>query len=203
MTEMNSNTMSMIVKTYEHEGQTLNVSFTEAGFFNATAVAKTFGKQPRDWLVTSPVKEYIKYVANSMKVNINQLVIVRGGSPDVGGGTWIHKNIKDRFICWLEQKKTSHKDYHLYVLLFSTGIIKVGVSYHGQSRIKQHVYEAQKYGVSVIRNYISLNPKVTEKELIDYCSSISNRHVGKEYFSELNFDDAVSFIEAAGKALRC
>lgn len=93
MTEMNSNTMSMIVKTYEHDGQMLNVSFTEAGFFNATAVAKTFGKQPRDWLIATPTQEYIDAIKARTLLEQNQLVIVKNGSPENGGGTWLHPKL--------------------------------------------------------------------------------------------------------------
>lgn len=84
---------------------------------------------------------------------------------------------------------------HTYVLLFSTGIIKVGTSSNITNRIRQHSYEASKYGVTIMRQYTELSSAVTEKELISYCSLVSNSHVGNEYFSELDFDDVVLFLK--------
>lgn len=100
MANLNTNTMAMIVKTYEHDGQMLNVSFTEAGFFNATAVAKTFGKQPRDWLTATTTQEYIDAIKARTLLEQNQLVIVKNGSPENGGGTWLHPKLGVPFARW-------------------------------------------------------------------------------------------------------
>ena len=98
MAEMNTSTMAMIVKTYEHDGQLLNVSFTEAGFFNATAVAKTFGKQPRDWLTSKPTQDYIGAIKARTFLEENQLVkvVVGGNNP----GTWLHPKLGVSFARW-------------------------------------------------------------------------------------------------------
>lgn len=98
MANLNTNTMQMIIKTYEHEGQTLNVLFTKNGFFNATAVAKTFGKKPADWLNNSSTKDYIKAISRKLDLDENQLVsVVSGGNSP---GTWLHPKLGVYFARW-------------------------------------------------------------------------------------------------------
>jgi hypothetical protein len=92
----------MMVKRYEE----LNVFFTEEGWFNATSVAKKFAKQPADWLKTEQVKELILEISNALHCldEQNQLVKVRRGAPETGGGTWMHPKLAIHFAYWLSPK---------------------------------------------------------------------------------------------------
>jgi hypothetical protein len=100
--KMNHDTANtMIVKTYENEGLLLNVQFTGEAFFNATAVAKAFWKRPADWLALDSTKEYIEAITRKYVLEQNQVVMVRSGSPDNGGGTWMHPKLAIAFARWL------------------------------------------------------------------------------------------------------
>jgi hypothetical protein len=153
----------LITKTYNHNGQSIDVLFTETAFFNATIAANAFGKSVKDWLKTDSTKEYIEAVAKKESFRKDKLVIVVHGGEPKNQGTWIHNSIKDRFISWLERDCRNSICNDLYVLLFSTGIIKVGTSSNITNRIRQHSYEASKYGVTIMRQYTELNSAVTEK----------------------------------------
>lgn len=90
---------SLIVKTFEHEGQAINVSFTQDAFFNATKVAQAFGKRPADWLVLESTKEYIEAITRKLVLEKNQVVmVVNGGSSP---GTWLHPKLGIVFARWL------------------------------------------------------------------------------------------------------
>jgi hypothetical protein len=75
---------SLIVKTFEHEGQAINVSFTQDAFFNATKVAQAFGKRPADWLVLESTKEYIEAITRKLVLEKNQVVMVVNGGSSPG-----------------------------------------------------------------------------------------------------------------------
>lgn len=90
--------MSLITKTYEHNGLLLEVPFTQTAFFNATAVAKAFGKQPTDWLKTDATKEYILAAQTILCLEQNQLVIVKNGGNQQG--TWLHPKLAVAFARW-------------------------------------------------------------------------------------------------------
>lgn len=84
--------------------------FKSDGFFNATAAAKQFGKRPNDWLLIDATKEYIAQVIDLLQLQAgttieqNQLVIVKGGSPSNGGGTWLHPKLATVFTRWLDTR---------------------------------------------------------------------------------------------------
>jgi hypothetical protein len=94
----------MIVKTYANEGLSLNVQFTGEAFFNATVVAKAFGKKPSHWLELSETQEYITEVSAQTALEQNQLVTTKMGSPEAGGGTWLHPDLGIPFARWLSVK---------------------------------------------------------------------------------------------------
>jgi len=94
-----------------HYGE-MSVQFQENGFINATAIAKQFGKTPEHYLRTDETKSYIaalqKYLfpvdnSNTLKrvIKQNQLVIVKRGAPETGGGTWLHPKLAIHFARWL------------------------------------------------------------------------------------------------------
>lgn len=76
------------------------LSKTEEMFFNATQMAKPFGKSPKDFLKTGPTKDYIDEIfkedLNPIK-NIDDLVRVKRGKY---GGTWFHNELAFEFAGW-------------------------------------------------------------------------------------------------------
>lgn len=85
-----------ITRTYQTQDLTIEVPFRKDGFFNATAVAKAFGKEPYEWLRLPTTVEYTAQLVDSIqsagnpRFDKNQLVIVKKGAPETGGGTWLH-----------------------------------------------------------------------------------------------------------------
>ena len=84
------------------------VSFRADGFLNATAIAKHFGKQPRDYLKTEQTQQYIaalaEYLSSKTKVLVeeNQLVVVKNGGN--ARGTWLHPKLAIHFARWLDPR---------------------------------------------------------------------------------------------------
>lgn len=86
------------------------VSFRQDGYLNATAVALHFGKRVKDFIKTEQNQEYIAALAESLSngrkipLEQNQLVIVKNGSSQNGGGTWLHPKLAIHFARWLDPK---------------------------------------------------------------------------------------------------
>jgi hypothetical protein len=82
-------TTQLITASYS---DALIVSFTTAAWFNATQVAKFFNKQPKEWLRLSSTIEYIDQliefqIGENPTFDKNQLVTIKKGSSENGGGT--------------------------------------------------------------------------------------------------------------------
>lgn len=82
----------------------ISVSFRSDAWFNATQVGRQFGKKPDDWLRTSDTKEYIQAISQICDFQQVQLVSVKRGSPDNGGGTWMHPKLGIPFARWLDAR---------------------------------------------------------------------------------------------------
>lgn len=66
--------------------------------FNATVIAKHFGKKPSDWLKTDPAKEYIGILSRRENIPYENLVrTVQGGKHQ---GTWLHNKLSLPFARW-------------------------------------------------------------------------------------------------------
>jgi hypothetical protein len=101
MTDIEITTKSLIVKTFEYNGKILTVDFTTDAYINATEIAKAFGKKPSHWLELDSTKEYIFELAGMSALQQNQLVTTKLGSPENGGGTWLHPDLGVLFARWL------------------------------------------------------------------------------------------------------
>lgn len=77
------------------------VFFQTDAFINATAIAKKFNKQPRDYLKTEQTKNYINSIKKILLIDENQLFVVKKGSSENGGGTWFHPKLAIDFSRWL------------------------------------------------------------------------------------------------------
>ena len=83
----------------------------------------------------------------------------------------------------------------LYVVLFSTGVIKVGKGKNAFKRVKAHITEASRFGVEVPKFFIERNPTITEEVLIEFCMQKGTLCNGAEYFKNLDYDNVVSFVK--------
>ncbi len=75
---------------------------SEELFFNATLIAKQFGKKPNEWLDSKQGSEYIAVILEAENLRYEELV-----RTTVGGkfqGTWLHKKLTLPFARWLSVK---------------------------------------------------------------------------------------------------
>ncbi len=90
---------SLVVKTYQQVGFSLEVPFTPDGYFNATKAAQAFGTTPKDWLRTQEAQKYIEAIRRKCLLEQNQVIkVVNGGESP---GTWMHPKLGIVFARWL------------------------------------------------------------------------------------------------------
>jgi hypothetical protein len=80
-------------------------------------------------------------------------------------------------------------DGHLYVIEFSTGLVKVGRTEIPKNRLTTHAKNAKAHGVDVARSWVSdrhAGHSISERQLIRFCAKIGTRVTG-EHFSGLDF----------------
>lgn len=186
----------LMVKKFEN----VEVFFMEDGYINATQVAKGYNEKPDNWLTQERTKKIIDSISRSLDVEKGKMVIVRRGSPETGGGTWLHFSLRDQFERWLHRKDLTRdvvKDglSELYVVLFDTGVLKIGKGNSGIARVKSHISQASCFGVKTVKFFIEKNPTITEEELILFCNQKGTLHHGNEYFKDLEYDAVVNFIK--------
>lgn len=98
--------MNNSIVTLQYNDQ-IAVNFTNNAWFNATEVAKNFGKKTNDWLRLESTKEYIACLEElAMRENPasveNQLVRTEKGGSNGGGGSWFHPKLAVSFARWLD-----------------------------------------------------------------------------------------------------
>lgn len=92
------------IKIFDYNGN--GVTFRKDGsvMVNATEMAKPFGKLTADWLKNQSAKDFISELANMRNLLFADLVQVKQGSPENGGGTWMHEDVALEFARWLSPK---------------------------------------------------------------------------------------------------
>jgi hypothetical protein len=98
---------------------TMPVFFQTDGFINATAVAKQFNKSPKDYLKSKRTQEYIESIRGILLLEYNQVVIVKNGSVENGGGTWLHPKLAIDFARWLSSDFAVWCDLQIEKILYS------------------------------------------------------------------------------------
>lgn len=68
---------------------------------NATQMSKPFGKRAVEYLRLPSTRELISAMVGKYHLPENQLVTVKRGGPENGGGTWMHETIALDFAQWL------------------------------------------------------------------------------------------------------
>lgn len=87
---------------------TLSVDFTDEAWFNATEIAKNFGKKTNEWLRLDSTKEYISCLEQMLPKRENpasiknQFVRTEKGGNNGGGCSWFHPKIAIAFARWLD-----------------------------------------------------------------------------------------------------
>lgn len=89
--------------------QNHTVYFNNDAYLNATAIASEYAKRAQYYLENKETQEYIAELKAFSKGRIpafhtNQLVTVKKGSPENGGGTWLHPKLAVHFARWLNPK---------------------------------------------------------------------------------------------------
>lgn len=82
----------------------ISVSFRSDAWFNATQVGRQFGKKPDNWLRNDDTKAYILAFSQMCDFEENQLVSIKRGNPEHGGGTWMHPKLGVAYARWLDPK---------------------------------------------------------------------------------------------------
>ncbi len=86
---------------------------------------------------------------------------------------------------------------HVYVIQFSTGVVKVGKAVRPKTRLSHHALQARVHGVSVAASWTSERHPGhggTKRQLIDHCASQGTRIAdGNKYFTGISFEDARDF----------
>lgn len=88
---------------------------------------------------------------------------------------------------------------HVYVIEFSTGVVKVGRSNDPRSRLGKHHADAQLHGHRIVRCWLSalhLNDVENENALIAYGRHCCTSSMRSEYFLGLPFDRVTEFAES-------
>ena len=78
------------------------LSKTDDVFFNATLIAKQFGKKPNEWLDSKQGKEYIAVILEAENFRYENLVRTTTGGKYQG--TWLHNKLALPFARWLSVK---------------------------------------------------------------------------------------------------
>ncbi len=89
------------LQVFSYNGSNVTFSNENGIWVNATEMAKPFGKEAEHWLVNQTTKDFIEELANVRNLTFADLVQVKQGSPDNGGGTWFHEDVAIEFARWL------------------------------------------------------------------------------------------------------
>jgi hypothetical protein len=82
--------------------QGITVSFTDDGWFNATATAACFDKRLDKYLDNEDTKEYIKVLCEDPNTpKKGDLITTKRGNS---GGTWMHPDLAVHFARWLDKR---------------------------------------------------------------------------------------------------
>ncbi len=71
---------------------------TRDAWFNATDMAKVFGKRPNEWLRLPETQEYINALTRNDNTGLSRIIKIKKGK---NGGTWLHRKLAVPFARWL------------------------------------------------------------------------------------------------------
>lgn len=108
------------------------------GLVNGTALATAYRnttgirKDVAKWLKTKEANESIAYLARATGQSTDKLVDVQ-----LGNGTWIHSELVEGLKRWLIKPSSASRKQYVYCFkCVETGIVKIGVSNHPETRLE-------------------------------------------------------------------
>jgi phage antirepressor YoqD-like protein len=94
------------------------IEFRLDGYVNATEMAKSFDRQPYDFIRLPKVVEYLDALESATGLSRSTLVITNvGNSSSIQQGTWFHPKLAIRFAQWLDQRFAVWVDARIEELL--------------------------------------------------------------------------------------
>lgn len=87
-------------------------------------------------------------------------------------------------------------DGHIYIIRFSTGVVKVGKSINPRGRIGAHFNDAQKFSAGIDQLWLSVRHRNFSENETLLLSQMGNPSHGSEYFSGKSFEEIVETAES-------
>lgn len=109
------------VFNYNETPVSFRLSYGQGVMINATEMAKPFGKRPVDYLRLPSTSELLEAIVRKSHICQDQLVMTVKGSPEYGGGTWMHEDVAIDFAQWLSV------DFRLWVNDRIKELLKYGI----------------------------------------------------------------------------
>lgn len=98
-----TSTQNVLARILSYDGNCIEIN--DKGMWNATQMAKPFGKQASKWFENSQTKEFINEISKSNNLLMDDLVkVTKGGNVHNSTGTWIHEKLVIDFAQWLNVK---------------------------------------------------------------------------------------------------
>ncbi len=98
------------------------------------------------------------------------------------------------------RKATAFKDGGLYVILFSTGMVKIGCSKEPRTRVREHTQDAWCYGIDTLDSWCGpVRPDILpcEAALANAVALFASESRAREYFRGVDFNHAVDLAKQA------
>lgn len=98
--------MSDLIIAHSINGLSIGLRKSD-GYINATRLTQAYKEQTgkrrdvNDWIRLKRTKEMLDHLSTNTGIPANQLYQAFQGSPDNGGGTWLHPKLATRFAIWL------------------------------------------------------------------------------------------------------
>lgn len=108
----------------------------------------------------------------------------------------------ERAVLDLKELQRRHEGY-VYVLEFSSGVVKVGRTKRLEKRLGQHAQAAQVQRQRVQRSWVSprhADYADSEQKLIDFCAGRWSLTSGSEYFADADYDEIAQFASILTRA---
>lgn len=86
----------IVSKTYDYNGHNVPMARCDNGivYVNLTEVAKAFPNKNLTQIVNSQeIKDYCESLSKLQNYSFTDLLIVKKGAPNLGGGTWAHQKV--------------------------------------------------------------------------------------------------------------
>jgi len=190
--------------------ESIQIDFTDHAWFNATSVGKFFNKEPVQWLNLRETAEYISALSDILSefnsgflqeflkisdlsgessasrakllslVKKTGLVKTKTGSPENGGGTWLHPKLGVAFARWLDVEFSIWCDMQIEKILHpdQSGIKepKTKKSLPGCLTLDQ-----QDVIKALVKSRVEILPKEKQAKAMIHCWSAIKTKFGKSY----------------------